>query len=322
MMFSRILVPLDGTPESNVALPLARTIARAGAGTVVLLRVLERQFPVLPGNEDDLQEQEQLDDLRGQLESIAEELASGGVSVEAVVTRGKVAEAILEQVHVERADLVIMRTHGRSGLKRAARGSVTEHVLRQSSVPLLTLRPGGRRVGAIRKLLIPVDGSPGGAIALATAAGLARVTGASMHLLEDVVPVYLQPWAEYEGMTYYDPAWDDEALASAASYVKGMAKRLEMAGLSASAEAHMVSNIAEHIVATASREEADIIVMSTHALTGLPRATIGSVADAVARTAGCPVLLVRRPLSREAIDADELSEPETIAETFDCLHTG
>jgi len=312
-MFNRILVPLDGTPESNAALPLARTVAKATGATLVLVRVLERQFPVLPGNEDEFEEQVQLDALRVQLQRVADELAASGVSAETIATRGPVGEAIVENIRIERSDLVIMRTHGRAGVERAARGSVTEYVLRHSTVPLLTLRPGGRRIAAIRKLLVPVDGSPGGAVALATAAGLARQTGAEIHLLQDVVPVYLQAWSEYEGMTYYDPAWDDEALASALSYVNGLAARLQAAGFSATAHAQMVSNVAEHVAETATKQECDMIIMSTHALSGLPRAAIGSVADAVARTAQCPVLLVRRPVSRNAVLADEFYTSETTA---------
>ncbi|WP_410964928.1 universal stress protein, partial [Salmonella sp. SAL04286] len=90
----------------------------------------------------------------------------------------------------EQADLVIMRTHGRAGLERVALGSVTERVLKGSQVPLLLLRAGGRRVSAIRKLLVPVDGSPGGAVGLATAVGLARATGAQLHLVRGVVSSY------------------------------------------------------------------------------------------------------------------------------------
>src|SRR5690242_4194202 len=144
-MFNHILVSLDGTAESNVAVPLARTVARATGATLVLLRVLERRFPVLPGNEDEFEEQEQVDALRGQLQRVADELAASGVSAETIATRGPVGEAIVEHIRVESADLVIMRTHGRAGVERAARGSATEHVLSHSTVPLLTLRPGGRR---------------------------------------------------------------------------------------------------------------------------------------------------------------------------------
>ena len=312
-MFSRILVPLDGSPEANVALPLARAIAQPSGASIVLLHVLDRPWPELPGNEDEFEAQARLDEARRQLERVAEELRGSGLRVESVPTRGHVADAILEHIRVEEADLVVMCTHGRAGLERVALGSVTERVLKDSQVPLLLLRAGGRRVSAIRKLLVAVDGSPGGAVGLATAVGLARGVGAQLHLVHDVVSAYAQVLATYDGLAYYDPAWDDEALASARNYVDGLVGRLQKAGLAASGEAHMVSNIPEDIVAAARANDIDIIVMSTHALTGVPRAVIGSVADAVVRTAGCPVLLVRRPDSREAIVADEFPEATATA---------
>lgn len=307
-MFTRILVPLDGSPEANIGLPPARAIAQLTGASIVLLRVLDRVWSELPGNEDEFEVQGRLDAARAQLERVAEELRASGLTVESVATRGHVADEILQHIRVEQADLVIMRTHGRAGLERMALGSVTERVLKHSEIPLLLLRPGGRRVGTIRKLLVPVDGSPGGALALATAVGLARMAGAQLHLLEDVMSAYVQTLAAYEGLAYFDPAWDDEALASARTYVDGLIGRLQAAGLIASGEAHMVDDIPEDIVAAARANEIDVIVMSTHALTGLPRAMIGSVADAVVRTADCPVLLLHRPVSRQAIVADDFAE--------------
>jgi nucleotide-binding universal stress UspA family protein len=306
-MFSRMLVPLDGTPESNVALLPARAMAQLTGASIVLLHVLDRAWPELPGNEDELEAQARLEETHAELERVAEELRASGLTVESVPTRGHAADAILQHIRVERADLVIMRTHGRAGLERAALGSVTERVLKNSNIPVLLLRSGGRRVTTIRRLLVPVDGSPGGAVALATAVGLARTAAAQVHLLQDVVSSYAQVLAAYEGLAYYDPAWDDEALTSARTYVDGLVARLQASGVTASGEAHMVSDIPADIVAAAREKEIDIIVMSTHALTGLPRAIIGSVADAVTRGADCPVLLVHRPVSPQAVVADEFS---------------
>ncbi len=307
-MFTRILVPLDGTPQANVALPLARTMARLTGASIVLLRVLDRAWPELPGNEDEFEAQARLDQTRVELERLAEELRGSGLTVEAVPTRGHASDEILQHVRVEHADLVIMRTRGRAGLERAALGSVTERVLSHSQVPLLLLRAGGRRVSTIRRLLVPVDGSPGGSVALATAVGLARMAGAELHLIQDVVSSFMPSLADYEGMAYYDPAWDDEALASAHTYVDAVVGRLQASGLTASGEAHMVSDIPRDIVAAAGANDIDVIVMSTHALTGLPRAVLGSVADAVVRSADCPVLLLHRPSARQEPVAGEFAD--------------
>jgi nucleotide-binding universal stress UspA family protein len=96
------------------------------------------------------------------------------------------------------------------------------------------------------------------------------------------------------GPMYYDPAWDDEALSAARTYVEGMLTRLRDAGVVANGDARMAPDIAGCIVEAAEQHTSDLVAMSTHALTGLPRAVLGSVADAVVRTAPCPVLLLRR----------------------------
>jgi len=96
-------------------------------------------------------------------------------------------------------------------------------------------------------------------------------------------------------MTYYDPAWDQEALAGAKSYATGLVGRLRDTGVKASGEAHRVPDVAAGIVDLAESLNADLVVMSTHARTGLARAVLGSVADALVRSAHCPVLLIHRP---------------------------
>jgi nucleotide-binding universal stress UspA family protein len=83
-----------------------------------------------------------------------------------VVRQGEPAAQIVEEILAASVDLVAMATHGRSGLQRAMLGSVAERTLERSPVPVLVQRPGGKRVTEIRTLLVPVDGSPGGALAL------------------------------------------------------------------------------------------------------------------------------------------------------------
>jgi len=296
-MFTRILVPLDGSPETNAALPLAAAMARATHATIVLHRVI-------PSEEWTAESEIST---REKLRRVAVELTGGGQPVEWLVTVGDPAPEILQQVYRSRADLVIMRTHGRSGVQRVVEGSVSEQVLADCPVPIMLLKAGGHRVSHIRKLLVPIDGSPGGAAAVGTAAKFARTTGAAIDLLQVVVP--LAPFAAaYDGYMEYDPGVDDAALASARTYAQHMSSRLQAAGLTVSGEARTVGDepmntaeahraIAATIVQAADQHSADLIVMSTHGLVGLKRALLGSVADAVVRTAACPVLLIRRQVA-------------------------
>jgi nucleotide-binding universal stress UspA family protein len=283
-MFNRILVPLDGTAESNVALPAARTVARATGASVFLLQVLE-------SSDTDASETSKAE----KLTQVAHELAGSGLRVESAVRRGQAAEEILQQVDEQSADLVIMRTRGQSGIQRAVMGSVAERLLSRSDVPIMILRPGGRRMDRIANILVPVDGSPGGALALASAVELAKPTQAGIRMVEVVVPIAFHTPARGDGgPMYYDPAWDDEALSAAQTYVNGMVSRVRQSGATVEGEAILAPDIPGSIVQAADQHASDVIVMSTHALTGLQRAVLGSVADAVVRAAACPVLLLRR----------------------------
>jgi nucleotide-binding universal stress UspA family protein len=279
-----ILVPLDGSAESNAALPLAHTLARATDSSIKLLRVL-------PGRD-----QESSRWAAANLQHIAAELAGSGIEVSTEVRRGHPAEEILKELRADPPGMTVMRTHGRAGVERAIIGSVTQEVLKHSQIPLVLMRPGQRRPSGIRKLLVPVDGSPGGAVALSIAVGLAHATGASISLLEVAVPVAMHTICAYEygGMSYYDSTWDEEALAGAAAYVKALVGRLRERGFTAAGEALLAPDVAAAVAGKADRDGVDLVVMSTHALTGPARALMGSVADAVVRIAHCPVLLVHR----------------------------
>jgi nucleotide-binding universal stress UspA family protein len=288
-MFNTILVRLDGSPESNASLPVARSLAKSSGGSIWLLRV---------ATESALPDDHAATRAAGQsIERIARQLASSGVEVHPVVREGNAAQEIIHLSRDVGADLIVMRTHGSSGLERAVFGSVSEEVLKKSGIPLVLVRPGGRHTTHLRRLLVAVDGSPGGALALQLAAELAQTTRASIKVVQVVVPIPMQVYAapyDYQGAAYYDSGWDDDAFASARQYVDAVAARLSGHGLSVDAEVRMARGVAAAIVESAEQANVDLIVMSTQALTGAARTLLGSVADAVVRAAHCPVLLIHR----------------------------
>jgi nucleotide-binding universal stress UspA family protein len=293
-MFRTIVVPLDGTPQAATALPVARTLARALEGKLVLVRVASS--PEFAG------EAEQY------LRAVAWEL--GDVCVDCIARHGKPGREILLAATAVHADLIVMATHGRIGLQRVLTGSVSERVLVEASVPVLLMKPGGKRVTRVQTLVVPTDGTAGAALALGTAVGLARSSGARLELVQAIEPVPTWVYgADYGGApVYIDPTWEAETLGAAQTYVDGIAVRLEADGLRARGSARtgkpvsVIEDVAEQV-------DADLIVMSTHALTGPARTLIGSTADALVRTARRPVLLVRRPGG----DFDDRPAPDTQA---------
>jgi nucleotide-binding universal stress UspA family protein len=174
-------------------------------------------------------------------------------------------------------------------------------VLAHGRTPVLLVRPGGNPVSAVRTLLVPLDGSPGGAIALGIALGLSRATGAKLELVQVVVPFSAYAYAGDGfgggGAFYWDPTWDDEALVAAKVYIDGMVVRLRHAGAVVDGRALMTNgsqSVATVINATAENVDADLVVMSTHALAGPVRALFGSVTEEVVRTGHRGALLIRR----------------------------
>src|SRR5262245_9129608 len=287
-MFEKLLVPLDETSESAVALPPARAVAVATGAEIVLLRVIA---PPPPESRDSA-----IAAAEQQAAGIAAELATENLRVQTVVQPAAApGDAIVRAVASQGADLLVMATHGRGGLQRAILGSVAQHALSKSSVPIMLVRPGGHRVTRIATLLVPVDGSPGGALALGVALPLARGAGARIVLLQAVAPLPadIKAQAALAAPVGEELPWDEELLASAQQYVARLTARLQQAGLPVEGRATM-GRISETIVATAKEMGADLIVMSTHALTGPARAVLGSVTDEVIRAADRPVLLVRR----------------------------
>jgi len=287
-MFTKLLVPLDGTIEAAAALPAATSLARATGASITLVRVPESAgSPAEALLGDHIAE----DDLR----ATAEELAAGGLHVDWALGTPPVPRFIIDAAAAQDADVIVMATHGRTGLARAFAGSVSERVVADSGRLVLLLKPDDKPLDHVKTLLVPVDGSAGGALALGAAVGLAHATSAQLVLVDVVPPT--PPWMNgsvaYGPLLYVDPAWDEDALRSAETYVEGLSKRLQESGLQVETKA-VRGEVAATIDAVAEQTSADMIVMSTRALTGPARAVLGSVADSVVRTSRRPVLLVRR----------------------------
>jgi nucleotide-binding universal stress UspA family protein len=283
-MVSQLLVPLDGTPESEVALEPARALARSCGAEIVLLRVM-------PHSATHAEESEAV----GHLEWTAAELRGRDVAVETEVRRGEPAEQIVAAACLG-PGLVVMATHGRAGIGRVLFGSVAEQVVARSTVPVLLQRPGGRRVAAFETLLVPVDGTEADWDALGAALVLARATGARLFLLHVVLPLQMyapsaDPFLGVSATPYVEREWDETAQRGAQEYVEGLADVARRGGVKAEASA-IPGPVVETIVDAAEWTHADLIVMRTHGRTGASRALHGSVADAVVRAVDRGVLMV------------------------------
>lgn len=327
-MFTRVLVPLDGSPRAERAVPVAAKIAAANHGTVVLVRVMTLPIvygaALVPSLSVETMEAERME-CTGYLSDITNLPALMNLGTETVVMQGVPAQSILEATSSKKADLVVMTSHGRTGLSRWMLGSVAQQIAHHAPVPVLVLRAEGPTLATqhpdvehLPRLLVPLDGSPLAEAALEPAAELTAVLSPepALHLALVVSP--------YEAVEANMP----EALVvdGAKSYLGKIASRLksEHPELSVTWSVGVGLDIAETLIRIAERGDdtegagvfggCDAIAIATHGRTGFARWALGSITERVLHSTKLPLLIVRPPnvvaaaqaaVTRTAKESDE-----------------
>lgn len=307
-----IVTPLDGSALAEQALPYARLLAPLLGAGVALLRVVtpaEQQSvlaryaaeapPEHRADTDWQREQRAIEELSRYAEDYlaaqAAALRAKNLRVSTLVTPGPAAECIVEAADHRRETMIVMATHGYSGLRRWTLGSVADRVVHMSHAPVLLVRAGATAEAppSLRRILVPLDGSPLAAQALPVAADLAASAGAELLLLQVLLPfTELVPALAPTGrLVQAPPEVLDEERERARQYLASEAAAVRP-GLRATPLVEF-GYPAEAILHEAERERADMIVMATHGRSGLKRWVLGSVADKVLHAAHAPVLLVR-----------------------------
>jgi nucleotide-binding universal stress UspA family protein len=288
-MRSTIVVPLDGSTFAERALPYAAAMARTKGSRLILVRaVLARAFPGADPTAAQIAVTSQAED---ELQSIVERLQADGLTAEPHVYYDEAARAILDAAEAQRAEAIVMSTHGRSAPGRWVYGSVADRVLRRASVPVLLVPATCARPWPAEgplHVLVPLDGSDFAAEALTQAGQLAAGREVVLHLLYVVEP----PPPMLTAGAYvadFDPQVEQ---ARALHYLGVAAHRLQAAGRCAVLDA-VVGDPATEISAAARAHGAHLIALATHGRGGLSRFLLGSVASAVLQRASVPLLLVR-----------------------------
>ena len=289
----QILCPTDFSEPAARAFEEAVRVARWFGAKVTVLHVIPPFVPMGGEMVYPTPLMEIRDARIAELKSFIEGVDHRDVPIELDCREGDPAREIREAARDIRAGLVVMGTHGRTGLGKLVLGSVTEALLRHSTVPVLTVRPDAhRRKGPFRRILCAADrsewstGTVGFAVAMA-GEGADRLT--VLHVIEDV-PELL---ARVDGrvglrdVEAYRRNLEREAVAELQRLIPDEAR------VSCRIEEHVTFGEAHREIARiAAAENADLIVVGTHGRRALDRMLFGSTVAKVVRTGRCPVLVV------------------------------
>lgn len=290
-MIKTILAPLDGSELSERALPTAIRLAQTSGGRIVLVRAAWASGL----NEESLDAQlAAVGEAESYLENAARRVAQQGIAVDAVVPYARAAEAILLETDLRHADMVVMTTHGRSGLGRWVYGSVAEALIARSRVPVWLLRPDGPAEPAPprARLLVPLDGSPFAEAVLPNAVEIARALDWTIVLMQAINSSPGASASSGDDEPGHDGQGDDDGATNTQRYLTGIAAGVKAEGL----RAQTMLRLGSPTAAILDEERAagmGLIAMATHGRTGLSRLFLGSVASSVLRRGGLPLLLVR-----------------------------
>lgn len=297
-MFERILVTLDGTPLAEQALVHAVSIARRTDAHVHLVTV-RRLIPVTPLGAP-LPAAEDVES--NYLEGVAERVRAAGVSsvTPEVFTGGDIVEAVEGHRRKVDASITVMSTHGRGPVRRAWLGSVADRFVRTTAAPVLLVRPEGEEPGEVDlaadagfgRVLVPLDGSAESEEALGPALEVCRLyeTGCTLVRVVESLANVDAVWVANP----FEPTQEqlEAARGLAEAELGEVCDRLRSEGHGVERTALVASHVADGILECAADTGAGLIVMSTHGRSGLPRLTLGSVADKVIRAADRPVMVV------------------------------
>ena len=316
-MFRVVLAPLDGSALSETALPFAAALV-GGGGRLVLLRAVPPHAP--PGSphaDAGGEERAALEVVESYLTDVRLSL-DARLRVETVARAGQAGATIVREAERQRADLVVMTSHGRAGPSRALFGSVADHAMRHASVPVLIVPPRCDRAwpgDRPLRVMVPLDGSDFSERALWPARDLAQTlqTGRGAEVI--LLRVIDQSAEIYHRRASRELFFDlDTALKAARGYLRSCTHALR--DVTPRVGVRAVAGLPGPTIARAAQElGADLIAMATHGRSGVSRVLAGSVATETLRRSRVPVLLVRpyalpAVAPREAVTPHETASPQ------------
>jgi len=290
--FKRILVPLDGSELAERALVPAQALAEAMTAKLFFIRVA---IPLSLNLDPKLYQRNiamKQNEATRYLKSVQSGFSSSSVDIKTQVLVGRAAKSILKCVQEKEIDLIVMSSHGRSGMNRWIYGSVADKVLHNAPCAKVIIHPQviikPFEPFSIKRILVPLDGSSLAEQALEPALALAEAVSAKLILHQATTAPLIQPLPDWPGPYVVLDAAEQEAI----SYWQGVHSAMGDSPVSTSL--HVTTGpAAEGIIDNANSQQVDLIVMCSHGRSGIERRVYGSVAEKVLRGANCVTLVIQ-----------------------------
>jgi nucleotide-binding universal stress UspA family protein len=315
-MYKTIMVPTDGSGFDREAILVALRVAERCDAKVRLVRVLTTgaYFGMGASPEAVVATPETLraehDAALSEIYALAAEcrsISSADVTVD--LEQGPIADILAGYAKRNDIDLIVISSHGRRGIARLSLGSVTDSLIRGTTIPVLVVKPKASYLlpeasKEFHHIVVPLDGSSLAEQILTPVIPLAKVEDAEITLLH-----VLSPSGDmYENGD--DPAlpWWEKRVAGAQAYLSRRAAELRVQGIVATIDVVVGDKIAESITDYARRAGADLIAIATHGRGGLARVLRGSVADGVTKSAMSSILVFHpdsvgaKALSKDSVE--------------------
>jgi nucleotide-binding universal stress UspA family protein len=287
----KALIPLDGTKLSETAYELLPLLKTLGVDGLRLVSVWESAWEESETDGQQQQFGETTEKGRAYLEAYLKQQADklqkeNGFQVEHEVRVGRASEEVLEACGG--IDLVLIATHGRTGVARWWLGSVADVVIREAACPALVIGPNVSQELApdVKRIMLPLDGSAEAEEALPVATWIAGLTGAELDVVRTLS---LTPVAYDPGMGVYSADLIDSMEDAVRSYLAEINTRL--AGKKATTTMR-IGSPGEMLYQHLEERPADLVVMTSHGRSGVRRAALGSVTDRLLH-GPAPVLVIR-----------------------------
>ena len=285
-MYDTVVVPLDGSRLAERAVAYARSLARQ----LVLVRAVEVHGG--PFEEEGASERAAIASAENYLARTAGRRMFSGMAVRTEVYSSQAQKAILACAHSARAQLIVMATHGRTGVERAIFGSVAEAVLRGAHIPVLLVPQNCYRKWPVKdaRVVVALDGSGFAAAAVQPALALAQSLRASLTLL---YAVHVTDAVDTEfGL---EPLITEDA----EKYLRDIANRLRDSGATVVTEVED-GEPSKVITAAAADSRTAAVVLASHARRGVARAVLVNIPTSVIPRAQSPVLITRPTAAQAA----------------------